>query len=110
MSDPICHFSLSCYSLLVLSFCTSKRHYPYLLLYLSTSDVLTFLCLETKKSNKRKFKAKPNAPLVWPGQRTRGLHNFVNGLNYRSDRTKLLLREVRNSWRRCLFRLQTSQL
>jgi hypothetical protein len=32
--------------------------------------VLTFLCLETKKSNKRKFKAKPNAPLVLPGQRT----------------------------------------
>src|SRR5688572_14413004 len=62
------------------------------------------------KDCEKKIKAKPIAPLVWPGQRTRGLHNFVKGLNYRSDRTKLLLRAISNSWRRCLFRLQTLQL
>ena len=62
------------------------------------------------KDCEKKIKAKPIAPLVWPGQRTGRLRYFVRGLNYRSDRTKLLLRVIRDSWRRCLFRFQTSQL
>jgi hypothetical protein len=62
--------------------------------------LLSFLCLDTKKRNKRKIKDKRIAPPVCPANAHEQSFYFVITSYYRTDRSKLLLRVARNSWRR----------
>jgi len=66
---------------------------------------LSFLCLDTKKGNKRKIK--PGPMLRRPGRPT---HMSIHYVFYRTDRTKILLRVIYNLWKRCLFRLHSLEM
>ena len=92
-------------------FCTSKRKnketitIPYLFsLYLYKYACHTF-CLDAKSI--KKIKDKRMTPPVCPANAHQQSSYFVITPYYRADRTKLLLRVVWDSWRRCLFRLHS---
>jgi len=58
--------------------------------------LLSFLCLDTKKRNKRKIKDKRMAPPVCPANAHEESLYFVISFFYGGDRKKLLLHVVRN--------------